>query len=74
MKFFEFFFLEPGWVWRFICLLILIEAFKEFILAVIESLTKCHIRALCSSDDKDSEAAIEIDDSDHPADVDDVRR
>lgn len=74
MRFFEFFFLEPGWVWRFICLLILIEAFKEFILAVIESLTKCHISALYSKDE-DSEAAIEIDDSDnHPANVDDVRQ
>lgn len=78
MQFFEFFFREPGWVWRFLCLLILLETVGSFISSIIEAVTKCHIAALASNDDDvdndDSDAAIEVDDSDHGATVDDVRR
>lgn len=79
MQFFEFFFREPGWVWRFLCLLILLETVGSFISAIIEAFTKCHLAALASKDDDvdnddDSEAAIEVDDSDHRATADDVRR
>ena len=75
MQFFEFFFREPGWVWRFLCLLILLETVGNFLSAIIESFTKCHLAALSSKDDDDdSDAAIEVDDSDHGATVDDVRR
>ena len=78
MQFFEFFFREPGWVWRFLCLLILLETVGSFISSIIEAVTKCHIAALASNDDDvdnddsdddvdndDSDAAIEVDDSDH---------
>ena len=80
MQFFEFFFREPGWVWRFLCLLILLETVGSFISSIIEAVTKCHIAAIASKDDDvddddgDSDAAIEIDDSDHRATADDVRR
>lgn len=75
MQFFEFFFREPGWVWRFLCLLILLETVGSFISSIIEAFTKYHIAALASNDDDDdSDAAIEVDDSDHGATVDDVRR
>lgn len=78
MQFFEFFFREPGWVWRFLCLLILLETVGSFISSIIEAVTKCHIAALASTDDDvdddDSDAAIEVDDSDHGATADDVRR
>lgn len=82
MQFFEFFFREPGWVWRFLCLLILLETVGSFISSIIEAVTKCHLAALastdvdidCDIDDDDSDAAIEVDDSDHGATADDVRR
>lgn len=78
MQFFEFFFREPGWVWRFLCLLILLETVGSFISSIIEAVTKCHIAALASNDDDvdndDSDAAIEVDDSSHQATADDVRR
>jgi hypothetical protein len=76
MQFFEFFFREPGWVWRFLCLLILLETVGSFISSIIEAFTKCHLAALASNDDDndDSDAAIEVDDSDHGATADDVRR
>ena len=79
MQFFEFFFREPGWVWRFLCLLILLETVGSFISSIIEAVTKCHIAAISSKDDDvdnddDSDAAIEVDDSDHRATADDVRR
>ena len=79
MEFFEFFFREPGWFWRFLCLLILLDTIGNFISAIIEAFTKCHIAALASKDEDvdhdndDNDAAIEIDDSDHRATVDDVR-
>jgi hypothetical protein len=76
MQFFEFFFREPGWVWRFLCLLILLETVGSFISSIIEAFAKCHLAALASNDDDDddSDAAIEVDDSDHGATADDVRR
>ena len=66
MEFFEFFFREPGWFWRFLCLLILLETIGNFISSIIDAGMKCHIEASRSD-------SIDEQEKDDSATIDDVR-
>ena len=69
MEFFEFFFSGPGWVWKVLGLLLLIEAVGSIIIGIVKATCNYRLKKWLAEIDTENDN----DDKDNSATADDVR-